>query len=68
MALKRISSEEGARKLLQHLVDSGRCRIEDFDNPPPGHTNPETYRNLLRDGEASPEVPVSAPEAQEAPW
>ena len=58
MPLVRISTEHGARKLLQHLVDSDRCRIEDFDTPPPGHLKPESYRNLLRETEA---VQVSDP-------
>lgn len=52
MALQRLSSEHGARELLQRLVEAGRCTIEQLDAPPPGHINPSTYRNLLRDGES----------------
>ncbi|NBN88445.1 MAG: hypothetical protein EBV32_05100 [Proteobacteria bacterium] len=61
MALKRISTELGARKLLQHLVASGRCQIEHFDYPPIGHVNPEAYRNLLRDPEPEEAVAISDP-------
>lgn len=61
MALKRISTEAGARKLLQRLVESGRCKIEDFDSPPPGHINPATYRNLLRDPDPEEAVVISDP-------
>ena len=61
MALKRISTEDGARKLMQRLIDSGRCRIEDFDTPPPGHINPSAYRNLLRDPVATETVQISDP-------
>lgn len=63
MPLKRISSEHGARELLERLVAAGRCTLEDFDSPPPGHTNPSAYRNLLRDPEhyASPHVQVTDP-------
>lgn len=49
MPLVRLSTEAGARKLLQRLVDAGRCTVDDLDTPPPGHINPSTYRNLLRD-------------------
>jgi len=51
MALQRFSTEHGARELLQRLVDAGRCTIEHFDSPPPNHSNPTTYRNLLRDAQ-----------------
>jgi len=63
MPLKRISSEHGARELLDRLIAAGRCTIEDFDSPPPGHINPASYRNLLRDPEhyASPHVQVTDP-------
>jgi len=61
MPLVRLSTEAGARKLLQRLVDAGRCTIEDFDAPPPGHLKPETYRNLLRDVPSDPEVQLSDP-------
>ena len=61
--LQRLCTEHGARQLLQRLVDSGRCTIEDFDRPPPGDINPSTYRNLLRDPEqtAEPKVQVTDP-------
>jgi hypothetical protein len=49
MALQRLSTEDGARRLLQRLVEAGRCTIEQLDGPPPGHMNPTAYRNLLRD-------------------
>ena len=61
MPLVRLSTEHGARKLLQRLVDSGRCRIEDFDAPPPGHLKPESYRNLLREPDPTEEVQISDP-------
>jgi hypothetical protein len=61
MALKRISTEAGARKLMQRLIDAGRCTLEDFDAPPPGHINPAAYRNLLRDPEPEPTVQLSDP-------
>ena len=61
MALKRISTEDGARKIMQRLVDAGRCRVEDFDSPPPGHINPSTYRNLLREPDTTESVQVSDP-------
>ena len=52
MALQRLSTEHGARELLQRLVDAGRCTIEQLDTPPPGHLSPTAYRNLLRDGDS----------------
>lgn len=61
MALKRISTEIGARKLLQRLIDTGRCQIEHFDYPPIGHLNPSAYRNLLRDPEPQEAVLISDP-------
>lgn len=61
MALKRISTEHGARKLLQRLVESGRCQIEHFDYPPIAHLNPSTYRNLLRDPDPEEGVVISDP-------
>jgi hypothetical protein len=61
MALRRISSEEAARKLLQRLVESGRCQIEHFDYPTIAHCNPSTYRNLLRDPEPEEAVVISDP-------
>jgi hypothetical protein len=61
MALNRLSTEEGARKLLQRLVDANRCTIEDLDSPPPGHINPQAYRNLLRDVAADPKIEVTDP-------
>jgi hypothetical protein len=63
MPLKRISTEHGARQLLERLIAAGRCTLEDFDAAPPGHMNPSSYRNLLRDPEhcASPHVQVTNP-------
>jgi len=61
MALERLSTEAGARKLMQRLIDSGRCTVEDFDSPPPGHINPSTYRNLLRDSGFYEEVQPTNP-------
>ena len=63
MPLKRISTEHGARELLERLVSAGRCTLEDFDSPPLGHINPSAYRNLLRDPEhyANPHVQVTDP-------
>jgi hypothetical protein len=52
MALQPLSTEHGARLLLQRLVDAGRVTVEQLDSPPPGHCNPQAYRNLLRDPEA----------------
>ena len=61
--LQLISTEHGARKLMQRLVDVRGCTVEDFDNAPPGHVNPKTYRNLLRDPDcnADPKVEVVSP-------
>ena len=66
MATKRLqllSTEHGARQLLERLIAAGRCTLEELDNPPPGHINPSIYRNLLRDHEhyASPHVQVTDP-------
>jgi hypothetical protein len=49
MTLRRLSTEDGARKILQRLIDTNRATIDQFDNPPPGSINPDGYRNLLRD-------------------
>ena len=59
--LQRLSTEHGARQLLERLISAGRCKLEDLDTPPPGHLNPSSYRNLLRDPEhyASPHVEVT---------
>jgi hypothetical protein len=61
--LQLISTEHGARKLMQRLVDVRGCTVEDFDSPPPGHINPQAYRNLLRDpvDDADPKVEVVNP-------
>jgi hypothetical protein len=61
--LQRLSTEHGARELLQRLVAAGHCTIEQLDAPPPGHVNPSVYRNLLRDPEhyAEPKVKLSEP-------
>ena len=61
MALQRLSTEGGARKILQRMVDAGLCTIEQLDQAPPGHLKPETYRNLLRDPNPEPEVQRSEP-------
>lgn len=63
MALKPISTPLGARKLLQRLIDAKRCKLEDFDSPPPGHINPGMYRNLLRDppDDSEPKIEVVSP-------
>lgn len=61
MALKPVSSALAARKLLQRLVDSGRCQLEHFDYPTVTHCNPSTYRNLLRDPEPEEAVAISDP-------
>jgi len=61
--LERLSTEHGARSLLERLISAGRCTLEDLDQAPPGHINPSTYRNLLRDPEhyANPHVQVTDP-------
>jgi len=61
--LERLSSEHGARELMQRLVTAGRCTIEQLDTPPPGHLNPAAYRNLLRDPDhyADPKVKLTEP-------
>ena len=61
--LERLSTEHGARELMQRLISAGRCTLEQLDQAPPGHVNPAAYRNLLRDPEhyASPHVQVTDP-------
>jgi len=61
--LERLSTEHGARDLMQRLITAGRCTLEQLDHAPPGHINPTTYRNLLRDPEhyAEPKVKLSEP-------
>jgi hypothetical protein len=61
--LQRLSTEHGARQLLERLVATGRCTIEDLDLAPPGHVNPSIYRNLMRDPEQTvePKVQVTDP-------
>ena len=59
--LSRLSTEEGARKILQRMSDAGRCTLQDLDSPPPGHINPAAYRNLMRDVAAPPKVEVVSP-------
>jgi len=61
MTLKRISTEVGAREILKRLVESGRCTIEDLDQPPASHLKPNSYRNLLRDVPDEPKVSVTEP-------
>jgi hypothetical protein len=52
--LTRLSTEEGARTIL-------RCTVEDLDTPPPGHINPQAYRNLMRDIAPQPRVEIVSP-------
>ena len=61
--LERLSTEHGARQLLERLIAAGRCTLEDLDTPSPGHLNPSSYRNLLRDPDhyANPHVQVTDP-------
>ena len=54
--MQRLSSEEGARKILHRLVSADLCKIEDLDTPPQHHLNPSSYRNLLRDPDTSEAV------------
>ena len=61
MPLTRISTPEGARKLLQRLIEANRCTLQDLDSPPPGHINPQAYRNLMRDVAPEPKVEVVSP-------
>ena len=61
MPLVRISTPEGARKLLQRLIEGNRCTLEDLDTPPPGHINPQAYRNLMRDVAPEPKVELVSP-------
>ncbi len=51
MALQRLSTEHGARELLERLVEAGRCTVDQLDSASPGHINPTAYRNLLRNGD-----------------
>ena len=59
--LTRLSTEEGARKILQRMIDSGRCTVQDLDTPPPGHINPQAYRNIMREVAQPPKVEVVSP-------
>lgn len=59
--LTRLSTPEGARSILRRMIDTGRCTLEDLDSPPPGHINPQAYRNLMRDIEAPPKVEIVSP-------
>jgi hypothetical protein len=61
--LERLSTEHGARELMQRLISAGRCTLEQLDQPPPGHINPSSYRNLLRDPDhyATAKVQVTDP-------
>ena len=61
MALTRISTPEGARKLLQRLIEANRCTLEDLDKAPPGHINPQAYRNLMRNIAPEPRVEFVSP-------
>lgn len=67
MPLVRISTPEGARKLLQRLIEGNRCTLEDLDTPPPGHINPQAYRNLMRDEPPQPRVELVSPRDLPAP-
>lgn len=59
--LTRLSTEEGARKILQRMIDAGRCTVQDLDAPPPGHINPQAYRNIMREVAQPPKVEVVSP-------
>ena len=59
--LTRLSTEEGARTILRRMIDAGRCTVEDLDKAPPGHINPQAYRNLMRDVAPQPRVEVVSP-------
>jgi len=59
--LTRISTESGARQILQRMIDAGRITVEDLDKAPPGHINPQAYRNLMRDVAQPPKVEVVSP-------
>jgi hypothetical protein len=59
--LTRLSTEEGARQILRRMIDAGRCTVEDLDKAPPGHINPQAYRNLMRDIAPAPKVEVVSP-------
>ena len=59
--LARVSTEDGARTILRRMIDAGRCAVEDLDTPPPGHINPQTYRNLMRDVAPEPRVELVSP-------
>ena len=59
--LTRVSTEEGARSILRRMIDAGRCTVEDLDKAPPGHINPQAYRNLMRDIAPQPKVEVVSP-------
>ena len=43
------------------MIDAGRCTVEDLDKAPPGHINPQAYRNLMRDIAPPPKVEVVSP-------
>ena len=58
MALVPIYEPEAAARILWRLILTGRAKIEQFDNPPPGYVgNPETFRNLAREYEHLKEDP-----------
>jgi len=59
--LTRISTESGARQILQRMIDAGRITVKDLDKAPPGHINPQAYRNLMRDVQQPPKVEVVSP-------
>ena len=62
--LERISTEEGARKILLRMIETGKCTLEDLDTPPPGYEgDPTNYRNLLRD--YHPEQVQAAPDPRD---
>ena len=65
--LTPLSTEEGARLILRRMIDAGRCTVEDLDTPPPGHINPQAYRNLMRDIASQPKVEVVSPRDLAAP-
>ena len=61
MTLQKVSSEEGARKILRRLVDSRLCQIEDFDAAPKHHLNPAVCCNLLREQDRSESIEIISP-------
>ena len=66
MALVPIYEPEAAARILWRLILTGRAKIEQFDDPPPGYVgNPETFRNLAREYEHLKEEPKVVAAANE---